>query len=108
MTKTMDASQPYVRVADIEIDPARREAFCAALSQEIETSIRVEPGVLALHAVHAKDNPAHIVVFEIYADVAAYAAHLETPHFAAYKAATADIVTSLKLTEKVPIALGAK
>jgi quinol monooxygenase YgiN len=104
----MSAGQPYVRVAEIEIDPARRQAFCAALSREIETSIRVEPGVLALYAVQPKDNPARIIVFEIYADVAAYAAHLKTPHFGAYKAATADMVTSLKLTETVQIALGAK
>jgi quinol monooxygenase YgiN len=104
----MSVGQPYVRVAEIEIDPARCDAYCAALSQEIKTSIRVEPGVLALYAVSDKHDPARIVVFEIYADVAAYAAHLETPHFDAYKAATADMVTSLKLTETVPIALGAK
>ena len=104
----MDTAQPYVRVADIEIDPERSEEFQAALRDEIEASVRIEPGVLALHAVQAKDNPAHIVVFEIYSDVAAYAAHLETPHFKAYKQATANMVLSLKLTETVPIALGAK
>jgi quinol monooxygenase YgiN len=104
----MSACQAYVRVAEIEIDPVRREAFCTALRDEIEASVRIEPGVLALYAVSDKDDPAHIVVFEIYADVAAYAAHLNTPHFLAYKEATADMVTSLKLTETVPIALGAK
>jgi quinol monooxygenase YgiN len=104
----MSGGQPYVRVAEIEIDPARREVFGAALREEIEASVRLEPGVLALHAVHAKDNPAHVVVFEIYADAAAYAAHLRTPHFLAYKEATADMVISLKLTEAMPIALAAK
>ena len=44
----MDAGQPYVRIAEIEIDPARGEAYRAALRAEIETSVRVEPGVLAL------------------------------------------------------------
>ena len=104
----MSARQAYVRVAEIEIDPARREAFCTALRDEIEASVRIEPGVLALYAVSDKDDPARIVVFEIYADVAAYAAHLNTPHFLAYKDATADMVISLKLTETVPIALGVK
>ena len=103
----MDA-QPYVRVADIEIDPAQSEAFQAALRDEIEASVRIETSVLALYAVSEKGNPARIVVFEIYADAAAYAAHLEAPHFKAYKAATANMVLSLKLTETVPIALGAK
>jgi quinol monooxygenase YgiN len=104
----MSGGQPYVRVAEIEIDPGRSEAYQAALRQEIEASIRLEPGVLALHAVGDKDNPARIVVFEIYADVAAYVAHLKAPHFLAYKQATADMVISLKLTEAVPIALAAK
>jgi quinol monooxygenase YgiN len=104
----MNAGQPYVRVAEIEVDPARLEAYHAALKEEIEASVRLEPGVLALHAVAAKDNPARVVVFEIYAEEAAYAAHLKTPHFLAYKDATADMVTSLKLTETVPIALRAK
>jgi quinol monooxygenase YgiN len=99
---------PYVRVAEIEIDPARLDAYQAAVSEEIETSVRVEPGVLALYAVAEKDNPAHIRVFEIYADEDAYRAHLETPHFKKYKAATQDMVKHLALIETVPIILSAK
>jgi quinol monooxygenase YgiN len=99
---------PYVRVAEIEIDPARLDAYRAALSEEIEASVRVEPGVLALYAVAVKDNSAYIRVFEIYADEDAYKAHLETPHFQKYKATTQDMVTQLKLIDTVPIMLGAK
>jgi quinol monooxygenase YgiN len=99
---------PYVRVAEIEIDPARLDAYRAALSEEIETSVRVESGVLALYAVAVKDEPAQIRIFEIYADEDAYRAHLETPHFKKYKAATQDMVTQLKLIDTVPIVLGAK
>jgi quinol monooxygenase YgiN len=99
---------PYVRVADIEIDPSRVEAYTAFVREEIEASVRVEPGVLALYAVSDKDNPAHIMVFEIYADANAYKAHLETPHFKKYKTATTDLVRSLKLFETAPIMLGSK
>jgi quinol monooxygenase YgiN len=99
---------PYVRVAEIEIDPARLDAYQAAVSEEIETSVRVEPGVLALYAVAEKDNPAHIRVLEIYADEDAYRAHLETPHFKKYKAATQDMVKHLTLIDTVPIILSAK
>jgi quinol monooxygenase YgiN len=102
------APEPYVRVAEIEIDPAQLEAYKTAVSEEIESSVRGEPGVLALYAVSDKDNPAQIMVFEIYADRDAYKAHLETPHFRKYKATTQDMVRSLKLVETVPIALGAK
>ena len=46
-----------VRLAKLQIDPAHLESYKAALKEEIETSIRVEPGVLALNAVSEKDNP---------------------------------------------------
>jgi quinol monooxygenase YgiN len=102
------AQQPYVRVAEIEIDPARLEAYKAMVHEQIEAAVRLEPGVLALYAVSQKDNPTHIIVFEMYADMEAYQAHLETPHFKKYKTDTQDIVKSLKLLETVPIVLGAK
>jgi hypothetical protein len=45
-----------VRLAEIDIDPAQLESYKAAVKEEIETSVRVEPGVLALYAVAEKDN----------------------------------------------------
>lgn len=68
----------------------------------------MEPGVLALYAVSEKDNPSHILVFEMYADEDAYKKHLATPHFKKYKATTQNMVKSLKLIETVPIILRAK
>jgi len=97
-----------VRVAKLRIDAALLENYKAALKEEIETSVRVEPGVLALYAVSEKDNPTHITVFEIYADTNAYTAHLETAHFKKYKTTTQEMVKSLELVETVPIFLGAK
>ena len=98
----------YVRIAEIEIDPAQRERFEAAIREEIETSVRLEPGVLALYAVSHTTDAARVVVFEIYANQEAYRAHLDTPHFKTYKAATEGIVRSLKLIETSPIMLGAR
>jgi quinol monooxygenase YgiN len=106
------AAQPIqgrlVRLAELEIDPVQLESYKSALREEIDTSIRLEPGVLTLYAVALKDNPAQIRIFEVYADVAAYKAHLDTPHFKKYKAVTQGMVKSLKLVETDPIALGAK
>ena len=99
---------PLVRLAELEIDPAQSESYKGALKEEIETSIRVEPGVLTLYAVAEKENPAHIRIFEMYADENAYQAHLESPHFKTYKATTKDMVEALKLVETTPVMLGAK
>jgi quinol monooxygenase YgiN len=102
------SKEPYVRVAEIEIDPAQLEAYQAAVKEQIEAAVRLEPGVLALYSVADKDNLAHITVFEIYTDVEAYKTHLGTAHFKNYKSTTQDMVKSLKLRETVPILLGVK
>src|SRR4051794_37919747 len=66
----------YVRLAELEIDPAQLDAFKAALTEGVHSAVRSEPGVLALYAVYEKDNPNRVRVFEMYTDAAAYAAHL--------------------------------
>jgi hypothetical protein len=43
-----------VRIAELEIDPAQLDAYKRTLKEEIETSIRVEPGVLTLYAFRSK------------------------------------------------------
>lgn len=102
------AESPYLRLAELEIDPTQIERFKASIREEIEASIRVEPGVLTLYAVSLKDEPSKIRVFEMYVDAAAYATHLQTPHFRKFKAETQDIVKSLKLFDATPVALGAQ
>jgi quinol monooxygenase YgiN len=98
----------YVQVAEIEIEPAQLESYRAAVREQIETAVRVEPGVLVLYAVSEKDNPTRIRVFEIYRDTDAYRSHLESAHFKKYKAITETMVKSLKLVQTTPIMLGAK
>ena len=101
-------SSVVVRVAHLEIDRAQLERFIAAVSEEIDEAIRVEPGVLAIYAVAERENPARLRFFEIYASEAAYAAHRESPHFRKYLARTDSMIRSRELTEMVPIQLSAK
>jgi 4-carboxymuconolactone decarboxylase len=45
-------NQPnMVRIAKIVVDQAQVESYKAALKEEIEASVRLEPGVLTLYAV---------------------------------------------------------
>ena len=103
-----EAQGPYVRLAELEIDPAQLASFHSAVKEGIETAVRVEPGVLALYAVAEKEHPSRVIVLEIYTDAQAYATHLETPHFKQFRATTDTMVTSRKLLDAVPIVLGAK
>jgi len=97
-----------VRLAKIVIDSVRLENYKTLLKEEIETSVRVEPGVITLYAVSEKNNPTHITILEIYADTVAYKAHLQTPHFLKYKNSTKDMVKSLELIETDPLVPGMK
>lgn len=97
-----------VRLAKLVIDSSQLESYKAALKEGIEAAVRLEPGVLTLYAVAEKENPTHITILEIYADSAAYKAHLQTPHFIKYKTGTKEIVKSLELVETVPLIPGMK
>jgi len=103
-----DMQRQYVQEAEIEIEPAQLDDYKAAVTEQIETAIRVEPGVLVLHAVSEKDNPTRVRVFEIYRDVDAYRSHLATVHFKKYKTTAEKMVKSLKLIQTTPILLGTK
>jgi quinol monooxygenase YgiN len=107
-TFAQQAHDRVVRLAELHIDPDQLEQYKALLRDEVEASIRLEPGVLTLYAVSVKGDPAQIRIFEMYADVAAYEAHLQTPHFKTYKTSTQGMVKSLVLVETDPILLGAK
>jgi quinol monooxygenase YgiN len=100
------SGQPLVRVAELTIDPAQLQAYKDAVTEEIDTSIRIEPGVLAIYAVALKEQPAQLRFFEIYADDAAYRLHIDSPHFKKYVEVTKSMIVSRKLMEAQPIALG--
>jgi quinol monooxygenase YgiN len=100
------SGQPLVRVAELTIDPAQLEAYKDAVTEEIDTSIRIEPGVLGIYAVALKEQPTQLRFFEIYADDAAYRQHIDSPHFKKYVETTKSMIASRKLIEAQPVALG--
>ena len=106
-----DAERPeakVVRIAELEIDPAQLDSYLKIVKEEMEASIRVEPGVIAIYAVAHKDDPTRITFFEMYADEAAYLSHREAPHFKSYVESTKDMIKSRKLMEMTPVQLSAK
>ncbi|HVU94597.1 MAG TPA: antibiotic biosynthesis monooxygenase family protein [Puia sp.] len=92
-----------IQLAKLEIDSAKLETYKANLKEGIETALKLEPGVIMLYAVSEKDHPTSITILEIYADSAAYRAHLRTAHFLKYKSATAAMVKRLELVPAIPV-----
>ena len=98
-------AMPLVRMAYIELKPEMREAFLAAVTENMRESLKKEPGVLALYCVAAKDNPNKLTFFEMYADDAAYEVHRTMPHFRKYIETTKDMAVSKELVETAPVEL---
>jgi quinol monooxygenase YgiN len=101
-------SMPVVRIAELQIDPAQLAAYTTAVKEEMEASVRVEPGVLAIYAVAEKNDPTRLRFFEMYADEMAYQAHIQSPHFRKYFEVTKTMITSRKLIETVPVQLSSR
>jgi quinol monooxygenase YgiN len=97
-----------VRMAKLVIDSAQLARYNVLLKEEIETSVRVEPGVMTLYALSEKKRPTHITILEIYANEDSYRSHLKTPHFLKYRNGTKDMVKSLELIEGIPLVPGMK
>ncbi len=56
-----------------------------------------------LVAVSEKERPTHFTILEIYAERAAYEAHIKCAHFLKYKTGIRDMVKSLELIYTVPL-----
>lgn len=92
-----------VRLSKITVDATHLQEYNTYLKEEIETSMRIEPGVLTLYAVSEKEMPNKITILEIYADTNAYKSHIQTPHFQKYKQGTINMVQELELLDTTPL-----
>ena len=106
--KPVPAENNLVRLSRITVDPDRLDAYNAFLKEEIEASMRLEPGVLTLYATAEKDAPHKVTILEIYVDRSAYENHLKMPHFQKYKQGTLSMVKELELVDVKPLIPGLK
>ena len=108
VAKPIPAENNLVRLSKITVDSAQLDAYNAFLKEEIEASMRLEPGVLTLYATAEKEAPHKVTILEIYADRSAYESHLQTPHFQKYKQGTLSMVKELELVDVKPLIPGLK
>jgi len=102
--KSLNAqNKQLVRLALIEVDSSQLDKYNVFLKEEVEASIRLEPGVITLYGVSEALHPERVTLFETYADSSQYKAHLQTPHFLKYKKGTSDMVKHLELMQVNPI-----
>lgn len=81
------------RLFRLERDMAYEEAFNEVGSHNLTTSIKVEPGTLAMYSTHVPDDPKTCYVFEVYADDDAYNVHAASEQFGAFVKMAGQVLT---------------
>ena len=97
-SKAQNSNSMY-RIAKIKVDEKQLENYKAALQEQMNTAIKLEPGVLSYTVVADKKDATSITIFEVYANLDAYQSHIQTPHFKKYKETVKDMVLSLELID---------
>ena len=101
--KDKSSDDQLVRIAEIEVHPEWLGDYLKAARTVGAESVAKEPGVICIFPMQRKANPNIIRIVEIYRDEAAYKAHLQTPHFRAYKEGTPHMIKSLELVPMEPL-----
>jgi quinol monooxygenase YgiN len=87
------------RIAKIKVDINQLEKYKVALKEQMNTAIKMEPGVLSYTVVADKKDLSLLTILEVYANLEAYQSHILTPHFKKYKDTVKDMVLSLELID---------
>jgi (4S)-4-hydroxy-5-phosphonooxypentane-2,3-dione isomerase len=80
----------FVTLVHCHVKPEHAEAFADACRANCEASSR-EPGNLRFDLLRQADDPTRFILYESYVDEAAAKAHKDTPHYAAWREATAEM-----------------
>lgn len=100
---------PIMNVFELEVQDGQSNAYEQVGKTNIHQSLTNEEGTLAMYSVQSQDNPNIRYMIEIYADAAAYQAHLQSPQYQAFKARAPQLLTDHKVrTELTPQYLGDK
>ena len=72
-------------VVQLQVRPERREEFLAGIAANAEASVRDEPGCLRFDVCSVESDPDRFLLYELYTDADAFAAHKASPHFARWR-----------------------
>jgi autoinducer 2-degrading protein len=84
----------------IQVKPDQLASFRAATLENARASRR-EPGVVRFDVCQQQDDPTRWVLWEIYRNPAAHAAHRETPHYATWRDAVEPMMASTRIGTKL-------
>jgi (4S)-4-hydroxy-5-phosphonooxypentane-2,3-dione isomerase len=90
---------PYVILVEFAVHAGQEQAFEKLILDNARLSLRDEPGCRVFDVLTRKGSDFTVVLYEIYADRAAFEAHLQAPHFHAFDEASRPMVLAKRVTE---------
>jgi autoinducer 2-degrading protein len=84
----------FIVVVDLDIGAEALSAFLPLMRQNAAASLRDEPGCRQFDVCHDPAAPTSLLLYEVYDDEAAFAAHLASAHYLAFDAATGAMIRS--------------
>ena len=79
-------------VVQMEVRPGRREEFLVGMAANAEASVRDEPGCLRFDVCSVDGDENRFLLYELYADAAAFEAHKAAPHFAQWRTVAEQVL----------------
>jgi quinol monooxygenase YgiN len=79
-------------MVQMEVRPGRREEFLAGMAANAEASVRDEPGCLRFDICSVGSDENRFVLYELYTDADAFAAHKAAPHFAQWRTIAEEVL----------------
>jgi autoinducer 2-degrading protein len=84
------------------VRPQQVADFLAATLVNAKASLG-EPGVVRFDVIQDQANPAHVVLVEVYRDGDAAAAHKQTPHYATWRDAVAEMMAEPRASTRFAV-----
>lgn len=85
----------FALIVTAEFEPELKEEILKALLAHRERSLRDEPGTLQFEVLVPFDEPGKLLLFELYANEAAFVAHSEGASLAQYRTEARSKITKV-------------
>jgi (4S)-4-hydroxy-5-phosphonooxypentane-2,3-dione isomerase len=83
----------FAIVVEFRLKPGTRAEFRRLIDRNAKSSVGTEPGCRQFDVLEPKEKPDSIFLYEIYDDEAAFAAHLQSEHYAVFNSESAPFIT---------------
>jgi (4S)-4-hydroxy-5-phosphonooxypentane-2,3-dione isomerase len=101
---TAQSGPLHVLVVEYDIVPAEIDKYLNAVKELGAASVK-EPGFRQLFITTAQKDPNHVLLFELWDNAAAHAAHIKTDHFKKYQETTGNMIAKRDVRTFSPVAV---